>query len=207
LKRKQWLTKESTIASLSNVPGIDAIRQLLVAAGLETRFRFFCSLLGALLCVPVLLAVLLNWDVIPAFAIGLVLTVIPFIVLKVRVEQMRTKFIEQLPDALDLMVAVLRSGHSVSQAVKAVANDMPQPCGQEFGAVLHRMNLGQPLSEALVNSARRFRCYELDLVRRAVTLQTEVGGSLSELFEKTNMTLRERLKLARHLRVITSQSR
>jgi tight adherence protein B len=69
------------------------------------------------------------------------------------------------------------------------------------------MNLGQPLSDSLVLSARRFQSYELDLLRRAVAIQAEVGGSLAELMDKTNHTLRQRLKLVRQLRVVTAQSR
>jgi tight adherence protein B len=105
------------------------------------------------------------------------------------------------------MVAVLRSGHSVSQAIRSVAQEVPNPCGQEFALIFQRMNLGQRLPDALVLSSRRFRSYELDLMQRAVSVQVEVGGSLADLLEKTNLTLRQRLKLARQLKVITSQGR
>jgi tight adherence protein B len=56
-------------------------------------------------------------------------------------------------------------------------------------------------------SAKRFQSYELDLMRKAVAIQNEVGGSLAELLDKTNHTLRERLKQAKQLKVITAQSR
>src|SRR5208283_3769961 len=88
-----------------------------------------------------------------------------------------------------------------------VSNEAPNPCGQEFDAIFHRMNLGQPLSEALAISARSFHSYELELMQKAIAIQAEVGGSLAELLEKTNATLRQRLKLSRQLKVITSQSR
>ena len=73
--------------------------------------------------------------------------------------------------------------------------------------VVHRMNLGQPLAQALTYSAERYKSYELDLVRRAVAIQSEVGGSLAELLDKTNQTLRRRLKLVRQVRVLTAQAR
>jgi tight adherence protein B len=93
------------------------------------------------------------------------------------------------------------------QAVKSVAEESPAPCGAEFAEVLHRLNLGQSLPDALTYSVDRFRSFELDLVRRATGIQLEVGGSLGELLDKTNSTLRQRLKLKRHVRVLTSQSR
>jgi tight adherence protein B len=167
----------------------------------------FIAVSSALLILPALVAYLFDFNLFVGAGVGALLAFIPFLVVKTKAENRRVKFCEQLPDAIDLMVAVLRSGHSISQAVRAVSQEVPVPCGEEFEAVLQRMNLGQPLADSLVLSARRFQSYELDLLRRAVAIQSEVGGSLAELLDKTNSTLRQRLKLVRQLRVITVQSR
>ncbi len=197
-----------------NWPGFDvlhdqlnALQDLVIEAGMEEQFSAIVLVATGLFCLPILLAFALEANLWLSALAGLILAALPLCFLKARAEARRTKFCEQLPDAIDLMVAVLRSGHSVAQAVKAVADEVPDPCGEEFSAILNRMNLGQPLSESLVYSARRFRSYELDLIRRAVAIQAEVGGSLSDLLDKTNYTLRERLKLKRQLKIITSQSR
>lgn len=121
--------------------------------------------------------------------------------------KLKRQFTEQLPDAIDMMISVLRSGHSVPQAVRIVGAEMANPCGAEFSEVLQRMNLGQPLAEALAYSVDKFDSYELDLIRRAVAIQAEVGGSLAELLGRTNQSLRQRIKLVRHVRVLTAQSR
>lgn len=88
-----------------------------------------------------------------------------------------------------------------------MSEELPTPCGTEFAEVLQRMNLGQPLSEALVYTCDKFRSFELDLMRRAIAIQAEVGGSLAELLDKTNSTLRQRLKLVRQVNILTTQSR
>lgn len=44
-------------------------------------------------------------------------------------------------------------------------------------------------------------------MRRAIAIQAEVGGSLAELLDKTNSTLRQRLKLVRQVNILTTQSR
>ncbi|HNB14634.1 MAG TPA: type II secretion system F family protein [Candidatus Obscuribacter sp.] len=132
---------------------------------------------------------------------------VPFGILKLKAMALRKKFQEQLPDGIDLMVSVLRSGHSLPQSVRAIASDCPSPLKDEFAHIDQRMNLGLPLGEALAFSQDKYRLTELDLIRRAVTIQTEVGGSLAELLEKTNSTLRQRLKLKRQVRVLTTQSR
>ncbi len=138
---------------------------------------------------------------------GLCLASIPWIFLAVKANSVRQKLTFQLPNALDLMVSVLKSGYSLPQAIKAVANEMPQPCAREFGEILHRINLGQGLSEALTYTVAKYGSFELDLLRRAFAIHAEVGGSLSELLEKTNKTLKERIKLKRHIEVLTGPSK
>jgi len=207
LKKRTW--------SLDLKPGLNTIRQFLTESGLALGLNAdgadhltgFLALELSLLILPVVAAFALDLNLFLSAILALVLSAVPFIVLKIKADSVRAKFSEQLPDAIDLMVAVLRSGHSVSQSVKAVSEESPAPCGNEFETILHKMNLGQPLSQSLISSAQRFRSYELDLIRRAVSIQAEVGGSLAELLEKTNDTLRQRLKLARQLKVITAQSR
>jgi len=186
---------------------VESYNQLLSEADLEEHALSILLVSIALAFGAMSVAILYNFNMIASGLVAIVLAAAPIIFVKFRAGQRRDKFCTQLPDAIDLMVAVLRSGHSVSQSVKAIAQELPSPTGPEFEAVLHRMNLGQPLSEALIYSAKRFRSYELDLMRRAVGIQAEVGGSLAELLDKTNSTLRGRVKLARQLKVITAQSR
>jgi tight adherence protein B len=142
-----------------------------------------------------------------AFALGLVLGSLPLGILSMQASKTRNKLELQLPNALDLMVSVLRSGHAVPQSIRAVATEMPNPCGREFGEVLHRINLGQPLPEALSYTAVRYQSFELDLLRRAFHIHADVGGSLAELLDKTNSTLRGRIKLKRHVDILTAPSK
>lgn len=203
--------KASTIEPLSdflhNLPLIEQLQSLLWQAGWEDSLSTFLMVEAAALVLPILVAFAFGLNTAVALLVSAFLGLAPVVALKTVADRRRTKFCELLPNAIDLMVAVLRSGHSIPQAVKAVAQESPKPCGEEFEYVLQRLNFGQPLAESLITSSKRFQSYELDLMRRAVSIQAEVGGSLAELLDKTNMTLKERLKLARQLKVITAQSR
>jgi tight adherence protein B len=207
LKHWQRTSREGLQRHWQDYPLLKQADSLLSESGLEGERRNIAWLVAALLLLPPTISLLLFDTVSSGIVIAVIGLLILAVFIKAKAESRRTKFCEQLPDALDLMVAILRSGHSVSHAVKAVADEIPYPCGQEFEVLLQRINLGQSLADALVYSSRRFRSYELDLMRRAVGIQAEVGGSLAELLDKTNATLRQRLKLARQLTVITAQSR
>lgn len=183
------------------------IEKLIVQSGVQMSAATFIFATVLLLLAPSTLAMVFQFDILISILAGVILSVIPLSYVLAKRTALRKKFTEQLPDAIDLMISVLRSGHSIPQAVKTVSEEIPTPCGTEFAEVMQRMNLGQPLSEALVYTCDKFRSFELDLMRRAIAIQAEVGGSLAELLDKTNSTLRQRLKLVRQVRILTTQSR
>jgi tight adherence protein B len=181
--------------------------RLVEQSAIEMSVADFVLVLLAAALVPGLVAYLFSVPELICLALSLVCCSLPLVYIAVLAARKRTKFIEQLPDAIDLMVSVLRTGHSVPQAVRSVGKESAQPLGEEFSQILQRINLGQPFGEALSYTVTKYKSDELDLIRRAITIQAEVGGSLAELLEKTNLTLRQRLKLKRQVRVLTSQSR
>ncbi len=204
-------TRFSFTIGETKTSSLEFIRQpialMIAQAGTQTTIRSFLSTTALLFLAPLAAATAFQFDTLIALIGGCVLASLPTVYLKLKRAQLRQKFITQLPDAIDLMVSVLRTGHSIPQAVKTVSEELPAPLGWEFAQVLQRMNLGQPLSQALMYSCEKFASFELDLIRRAATIQAETGGSLAELLEKTNSTLRQRLKLVRQVSVLTAQSK
>jgi tight adherence protein B len=185
----------------------DGLRQLIDRSAVEISLRLLLLLMCISAVLPAASAMLLGVPAIICLPIGAVCACLPVVALYLRAEERRNKLVDQLPDALDLMISVLRSGLSMPQAVRAVADEIPSPCGQEFSRALYRMNLGQSFNEALAATTDRYRVFELDLLRRASAIQMEVGGSLADLLDKTNQTLRQRIRLKRQVRVLTAQSR
>jgi tight adherence protein B len=207
LKTDTSADAESASTWSLSLPGVEVLSFMLIEADLPISFASFVLLLVTLALAPLAVASFLSWNLLFALIGSIVFVAAPLIFVKAKAEARRNKFSEQLPDAIDLMVAVLRSGHSVPQAVRSVAQEIPSPCGEEFEAILQRINLGQALPESLSYATKKFHSYELDLMQRAVSIQAEVGGSLAEILDKTNLSLRQRIKLSRQLRVITAQSR
>ncbi len=184
-----------------------AINLMIAQAGMQTSLQSFVFVTVILFLSPLSIAATFQLDAFFALAAACILAALPTGYLKFKRTQLRKTFVAQLPDAIDLMISVLRTGHSIPQAVKTVSEELPAPVGIEFKQVMQRMNLGQPLSQALIYSCEKFASFELDLIRRAAAIQAETGGSLAELLEKTNSTLRQRLKLVRQVGVLTAQSK
>ena len=194
-------------SALEGQPVYKHISNLLLQAGVPKSTLEFLQLSCLLFLAPLLICLVADLPLIAAALLSPLLGLAPYMVLRAAADKRRDKFQSQLPDAIDLMVSILKSGHSVPRAIRSVAEEMPEPCGTEFSEVSNRMTLGQNLSDALSRSVERFSSFELDMLRRAAAIQLEVGGSLCDLLEKTNSTLRQRIKLKSQVAVLTAQSR
>lgn len=115
--------------------------------------------------------------------------------------------VEQLPDALEMMVRSLQAGHSFSSALQMVATEMPDPIAKEFGKTYEEQNLGLNIKVALENLVERVPILDLKLCVTAVLIQREIGGNLSEVLRNISHTIRERFRIQGEIRVKSAQAR
>jgi len=116
-----------------------------------------------------------------------------------------TRFNDQLPDMLNLMVNGLRAGFSTLQAMEAVSKELPAPICDEFKRVVQEMQLGIPMEKALANLLRRIPSQDLDFLVTAINVQREVGGNLAEIMDVISYTIRERIRIKGDIRALTAQ--
>jgi tight adherence protein B len=117
------------------------------------------------------------------------------------------KFLQLLPDALDLMSRGLSAGHAFTEALQMVSTEMPEPIASEFRKTYDEQNLGLSLKLALENLVHRVPLLDLRMCVTAIMIQRETGGNLSELLEKVAYTIRERFRIMEDLKTLTLSSR
>jgi tight adherence protein B len=117
-----------------------------------------------------------------------------------------TRFNDQLPDMLNLMVNGLRAGFSTLQAMEAVSKELPAPICDEFKRVVQEMQLGISMEKALANLLRRIPSQDLDFLVTAINVQREVGGNLAEIMDVISYTIRERIRIKGDIRSLTAQA-
>ena len=138
-------------------------------------------------------------------ALGLLGLLAPLLVLPSRQASRLRRFDDQLPDALMLLTASLRAGHSFSQALQTVAAELPPPLAAEFAWASGETNLGVPLETALSRMTARVPSPDLDLVVTAILIQLPLGGNLAEVLDAIADTIRERVRLAGEVRTLTAE--
>lgn len=188
---------------------IHGLRKLLVQSGLRmtmSRFVMFVALTtSAIAGLLVLFTGLPNWlCLLFGGLVGYFLTVL--VLRNIRARRQR-EFCNQLPDALDVVVRSLRSGHPVQTAMSLVGREMADPIGTEFGITVDEMTYGLDMPRALQNLAARMGVADLSLLVTAVSIQSSSGGNLSEVLENLSKVLRDRFQLRRKVRAISAEGR
>ncbi len=127
--------------------------------------------------------------------------------MRIRRQRRKQEFSDQLPETLDLITASMRGGFSLIQSLANVASDVQEPMRTELRRVFQEVQLGLSVTQALDNLVQRMESTDLDLVVTAIKIHARVGGNLGQILENISTTMRERAKLRREVRVITSMQR
>ena len=138
---------------------------------------------------------------------GLVAGAMPFLHVVGKRKKRLKKFLQLLPDALDLMSRGLSAGHAFTESLQMVSTEMPEPIATEFRKTYDEQNLGLSLKLALENLVHRVPLLDLRMCVTAIMIQRETGGNLSELLEKVAFTIRERFRIMEDLKTLTLSSR
>jgi tight adherence protein B len=138
---------------------------------------------------------------------GALALLLPALMARALRRQRRERLLAQLPDALDLLAASLRSGLGLVPAIQHLAAHQPPPLSQELALIIRQQRLGRSLDEALEVMRSRIGGSELALFTTAVAVAGELGGNLSEVLARLAHTLREKQGIERKILALTAQGR
>ena len=194
-------------ALLSKVKFAKHLDLLLERANVDMTLGLFILCSGVASGVAIFLVLIVGKPFSLALVMGLIALVCPYFYLKCITWKRRRRFLEQLPDALDMMSQSLQAGLGLTQAMVFVAKEMPDPLGTEFSVFIEEVNLGLPLADALKKLEERMVLPEVRLFSTALLVQRDVGGSLAELLNKLADIIRDRFRIERLIKSLTGQNR
>ncbi len=146
---------------------------------------------------------LFFWGLVAAAIIGS----LPIVYLLYRRQKRLNIFQTQFPDALDTITRAIRAGNALSGAIRVVAEDMPNPVGEEFRRVDEEIQLGMDPGEALARLQERVPVQDMGFFCMAIRIQRSVGGNLAEILDRLAEVVRERFKILSYARVLSAQHR
>jgi len=214
--QEQKLTQQQVLVQLRKERGVEgrsllslsALRKLRIQSGLAMPLPKFLAVTSGTALAILLGAVMLGLP----FRMGLLAwpplaAVMPVLVLRSMRNRRHKQFGIQLPEALELITRSLKAGHPVPVAISMVAREMADPIGTEFGLVADEVTYGSDLVTALHSMYGRVGHEDLPLFVTAVSIQATSGGNLREILDGLSMVIRERGKLKRKVRAISTEGR
>jgi tight adherence protein B len=193
--------------AINKVGFAEGVRRNLARADVPLTVPEYFLLKIAAMLLPAAIAIILTRSLLAAPVIALIGFFLPTLWIRRRQRRRQLLFAEQLPDMLATLISSLRGGFSLPQSLGNVANEAPAPMGTEMRRVMQEVQLGLAIGDALSNLARRMESEDLDLLVAVMRINARIGGNLTTVLENISTTIRERSRLQREIRVITSQQR
>lgn len=117
------------------------------------------------------------------------------------------KFLQHLPDAIDVLVRSLRAGLPMNDAMKMIAQEIPEPVGPEFAEIVEGQRVGIPLDQGFQRMYERMPLPEVNFLSIVVSLQSKTGGNLSEALDNLSKVLRDRQNMKLKVKTLSQEAK
>ena len=114
---------------------------------------------------------------------------------------------DTFPDAVDMVVRMLRAGLPISSTVEAVAKEGPYPVADVFREIGDQIKIGIPINDALFAAGDRIGLADFRFFGVAVALQQSTGGNLAATLETLAEIMRKRRAMRLKGRATTGEAR
>lgn len=206
--RKKYLQELTPLERwLEALPGMAGLVPLIEQSGREMpayRLVLTCLLLGAAAAWAAWMLTLNPYLTLLACVAA---CMVPVIRLNMERSQRMTRFEEQLPEALDVMVRALKAGHPFSGTLQLVADEMDEPISREYAITFADINYGLDVKQAFLNMLERIPNMTLMTLVTAVVVQRETGGNLTEILSNISAVIRGRFRLQRMVKTLSAEGR
>ena len=177
-------------------------------AGLSWSKRKYIVISVAIGLVSLVIGLLVNGGFIVPLALGFAGGFgIPSWLLKFLKKRREAKFLDGLPDAVDVIVRGIKAGLPLLDSMKLIANEAPEPIRGEFRSIIDTQTIGIPLGDACIRLYERIPLPEANFFGIVVSIQQRAGGNLSEALGNLSRVLRERKKMKAKIKAMSQEAK
>jgi len=116
-------------------------------------------------------------------------------------------FLNEFPNALDVLVRSVKSGLPLHDGVRLIASEAPEPVKTEFRRIVEAQNLGMSLPEATLRMQETMPCPEAGFFGIVIQIQSQAGGNLSEALGNLSKVLRDRKKMKAKVNALSMEAK
>ncbi|HEY9056925.1 MAG TPA: type II secretion system F family protein [Aurantimonas sp.] len=184
------------------------LKRRLEQAGLPLTVKHFAAISVAMAFLGALIALLfgLSWILTLGVAIFAGLGLPRFMLARARKRRLQ-KFVDEFPNAVDLIVRGVKSGLPLNDTLRMVASEIQEPVRGEFQKIMETQQMGVSISEAIERLYRNVPIPETNFFSIVITIQAQAGGNLSEALGNLSKVLRDRRKMKGKIQAMSMEAK
>lgn len=116
-------------------------------------------------------------------------------------------FLNEFPNALDIIVRAVKSGLPLNDGIRLIASDLPEPVKTEFRRIVEAQQLGLSIPDAAMRMGETMPCPEANFFGIVIQIQSQAGGNLSEALGNLSKVLRDRKKMKAKVQALSMEAK
>jgi tight adherence protein B len=132
---------------------------------------------------------------------------LPRWVVRFLVKRRQAKFLDELPNSLDVITRSIRSGLPLNDAIRLVASEAREPVKTEFRRVVEAQQIGLSMADAVARMGNHMPLQEVNFFGIVIAIQAQAGGNLSEALGNLSNVLRERKKMKSKVQALSMEAK
>jgi tight adherence protein B len=117
------------------------------------------------------------------------------------------KFINEFPNAVDVIIRGIRAGLPLGDCVRIIATEAVEPVRGEFRQIIEATTMGLSIAEGCERLVERVPVAEANFFAIVITIQQKAGGNLSEALGNLSRVLRDRKKMKQKIKSMSSEAK
>jgi len=198
IEEEQKKSKRASLRVSLKRAGLEVSPYVFYAASLVCGLAFFAF---TYILIPTF-SPFVWWGVAIVGAIG-----VPPWVLSFLIKRRQAKFIDELPNAIDVIVRGVKSGLPLNECLSVIARESAEPLASEFREVIDTQRAGVPLPECFDRLCVRMPLAEMRFLAIVIGIQQSAGGSMSEALNNLSGVLRGRKQLAAKVKALSAEAK
>lgn len=124
-----------------------------------------------------------------------------------RAARRQKKFLEEYPNALDVIVRGMKAGLPLNDCMAIISREAAEPVRSEFKVVVEQQQLGMQLSQTVVKMYERMPLPEVNFLAIMLSIQGQSGGNLSEPLGNLSKVVRDRKRMKAKIQAMSMEAK
>lgn len=117
------------------------------------------------------------------------------------------RFLNELPNAIDVIVRGIKAGLPLADCMRMIASEAQEPLKSEFRTIIESQSVGISIGDAVGKLYERLPVAEANFFGIVIAIQQKAGGNLSEALGNLSRVLRDRRKMEGKIKAMSMEAK